>query len=373
MKTKIASASIIALLALIVLTFTIHRNKEQKSENSGEVTVGAVFPLTGDYAAYGKEFQRGAQLAENELNKDRSEQKRVRVIFEDNKLSNPQQSVGAVQKLLSVDKANIVLLTSTVDAAPTAKLFEEAHVPAIVLWDSNERIEDMGDYMFAVGPWTASSGEVAARFAYENNYQHAAVLLSNNEWSVTVSDGFVKKFKELGGVVALQDTDNSNSKDVKTLLQKVISEKIDIIYATADNFNQIVKQSKELGFNGIIITSDILDSDTVAQDPITFEGVFGTQAADPETNETSAYVAAYTNLFHESPKKVIVGAWAYDAVKIAAQAVQDSADGSKAIKNLYGMKPYSGASGTIKFNEKGSSKVIPKMFVVKNGEIVLVK
>jgi hypothetical protein len=65
---------------------------------------------------------------------------------------------------------------------------------------------------------------------------------------------------------------------------------------TTEDFLKGVIQLKGLGYKGVIITSDLLDNNQITENPGLFEGVFGSQVADPATPETSHYINLYKNL-----------------------------------------------------------------------------
>jgi branched-chain amino acid transport system substrate-binding protein len=328
------------------------------------IKIGAALPLTGAVASFGEEFKRGAEVAQEEINKDSNV---VKVIFEDTAL-DPRKAVDAVTKLVSADNIDALFVSAYSEAAATRQITDRKGIPNLVLWDSNPQLEDMGDKVFALGPWTPSSGEVTADFIYKNGAKTAAIFGYKQEWSTAVSEAFQNKFVSLGGVITDSEFSNPGAVDYRTELSKIVKSNPDIVYMTVEDFLRGVKQIKDLGYKGTIITSDLLDNSQIEQEPQLFEGIYGSQVADPNTLETSHFIELYKEKFNENPKKILYGAWGYDAVHILYKASLDE----NIITGLYNLS-YKGASGDINFDENGSSKTIPKMFVVKNGEIVPTK
>lgn len=71
--------------------------------------IGAIFPLTGDIASYGKAAQQGIDLGVYEINEAGGVNgRRIEVVYEDDQ-GQPRTAVSAMQKLVSVDGVPVVL------------------------------------------------------------------------------------------------------------------------------------------------------------------------------------------------------------------------------------------------------------------------
>lgn len=352
-------------MAIALLVFS-NAKKHQKNDLQKQLKIGIALPLTGPAASFGEETRRGAEIALDEIN---NQADNIKVIFEDTSLDS-KKAVDAANKLVKIDGVSALVVSAYSEAAATHQIADSANIPTLALWDSNPELEAMGDKVFALGPWTPASGEVTAEFAYKNGASKAAIFGYVQEWSKAVSDAFKDKFIALGGAITAVDFSSPGATDYKTQLTKIVASDPDVIYMTTEDFFLGVKQLKNLGYKKSILTSDLLDNGQIEQSPKLFEGIYGSQVADPESSETSHYIDLYKNKFRESPKKVLYGAWGYDSIHLLYKSYNDSTT-KNIINGLYSIS-YQGASGKIKFNENGSSKTIPKMFVVKNSSITKV-
>jgi len=355
---------ITAVLALLIISYFLLNKQDQSKEKV--LKIGAALPLTGELASFGEEFKRGAEVAQDEIN---GNDKIVRVIFEDTALET-KKSVDAVMKLVNVDGIDALFVSAYGEAAVTHDITDRKNIPLIVLWDSNPQLEAMGDKVFALGPWTPASGEITADFVYKKGMKRAAIFGYKQEWSIAVSEAFTNKFKKLGGVITTLEYANPGATDYRTEATKIILSNPDVVYVTVEDFLKGVKQIKELGYKGVIITSDLLDNSQIELNPTLFEGVYGSQVADPAVPEILHYIDLYKKKFGENPKKILYSAWGYDAVHLFYKAYSDQPN-KKITEGLYKVG-YKGASGEIKFDNNGTSKTIPKMFIVKNGAITKV-
>ncbi len=327
------------------------------------IKIGFGLPLTGGYAAFGEEFKRGAELAGKEMNGNKES---VVLIIEDTKELSSKEAVTITQKLVNIDKVDAVVMSAAVEASSSHTISNEANIPMLVMWDSNQQLNDMGDKVFAIGPWTPASAEVSAEYSYKNIGKKAAVFGYNQEWSAKVSEVFVKRFSEIGGQVTYSELVNPGLKDYRSTIQKIITSNPDVIYMTIDGFTTGLQQLKDLGYKGKVVTSDILDNPLIVANPDIYEGVYGSQVADPQGDEYITYAKKYKEMYGKDPEKPVIGAWVYDSVKLLYEAKKKQGD---FIQNIYATD-YSGASGKIKFDSEGASKTIPKMYIVKKQQIV---
>jgi len=70
------------------------------------VRIGAVLPLSGNLAQLGESGKTGLLLAEEYIN-SKHDNKKIKFIFEDGK-ANPTASINAANKLITLDKIDIV-------------------------------------------------------------------------------------------------------------------------------------------------------------------------------------------------------------------------------------------------------------------------
>jgi ABC-type branched-subunit amino acid transport system substrate-binding protein len=70
----------------------------------------------------------------------------------------------------------------------------------------------------------------------------------------------------------------------------------------------------------------------------------------------------------------IYTAWGYDAVHLVTKALTNArGDTTKINAELYKVREYAGASGTISISEEGSSRASVSLFQVRNSKLELVE
>ena len=153
-----------------VTTMACERRSGTPQSTTGEIVVGMYGSLTGDGASFGQSSVEGAQLAVEEINAAGGVLggRKIRLLVEDDQ-SRPEEASSAVTKLITQDKVVAVLgevaSRRTLAAAPVAQKYQ---IPMITPASTNERVTQVGDYIFRVCFIDPFQGEVLAKFAYND-------------------------------------------------------------------------------------------------------------------------------------------------------------------------------------------------------------
>ncbi len=363
---------IVLLHALVVLVLTV------KTDNSfaDEVKIGAILHLTGDTAMQSAAFLEGIQIAVEQANKTRTSTAPViKLVIEDGH-NKANMSHGAASKLLHKDNVSAAIISSNLDAMAAGPLFEKAKVPAIVLWDSSPEIDDLGDYIFSIGPWIPSSGEAAADFASSKiKAKTALILKSQDPFSDLAEVSFRTRFEKLGGKVQQTFSINPDSKDFRSLLVKMSSLQPDVVYSpVVYNLIPLYSQIKQLNFNAPIISCNIISDEHLRQAPQAFEGIYHTMIRDPDSKTYEKLHGLYLQKF----KKPITLKWfvavGYDAANMLIHSLSiNKASPSEIKKELYQISDFKGATGTITINARGSAPQLESLYQIRKGKFVAVE
>ena len=140
---------------------------ESADTGTGDILVGFYGSLTGDGASFGLSSKEGAELAVEEVNAAGGllGGRRIRLLVEDDQ-SRPEEASNAVTKLITQDKVIAVIgevaSRRTLAAAPVAQKYQ---IPMITPASTNERVTEVGDYIFRICFIDPFQGEVIAKFA----------------------------------------------------------------------------------------------------------------------------------------------------------------------------------------------------------------
>ena len=252
----------------LFLVFAVFMATNCAKEDVSSIRVGAILPLTGSAAPYGKNAQQGILLALDEINKNRGVKPKIEVLFEDGK-TNSKDGVAALLKFHDVEKIPFIIgdinSTSVLAMAPIA---EEKHVILLSPGASNPKISDAGEFIFRNWHSDALEGEVDARFAYEKlGWKKAAVLYVNAGYGAGLAEVFQKRFQELGGKVVSYEAYPQDATDMRQQITRILETDTDGIFLPGwpKEMSVALRQLKQLGSKLPILSVQGFDDPSILQ------------------------------------------------------------------------------------------------------------
>jgi branched-chain amino acid transport system substrate-binding protein len=334
------------------------------------VRIGALIVLTGQYAMQGNAFREGIELAVEEINARGGIVGRPLEVLPEDTANLPVQALTAARKLLQVEGLVAAITTSYPELATGAAEFTRRRIPVVHLWDSSPEIEAMGEYLFGIGPWTPSAGEVAALFASRNLRAKTAVTFRVvDPFSELVTGYFEQVFRSHGGKVLESYAFNPHEQDFRSVFAKVRAHKPDVIYSpVGDNILSFYTQLRQQISDVPVISSDVIAEEHITQAPKVFEEIYQTQMMDPTGPAVEALASAYTRKFKKPMRLSWFVATAYDGTNLIANCVKQVGTDPSAIKDCISKtKGFFGVSQQLSFNSGGSSPQIARVFQIRKG------
>ncbi len=321
----------LVLVIIIVIAFTAMTNVHFGHEKYSGVKMGVIIPMTGDYAAIGEELQRGIELGVDRLN---SQGVNITAVYTDDGF-DPKNAVSAANKLISVDKADFVVLFSVEEARPVISIFDKAKIPLVVLWDSNSFLESAGPYIYSNGYSTEKSGQKMADFAFNDlKMKKVAVVSHIDAWSDIISRAFIERFEGVGGTIVFNDPEPVGTSDFKAVIAKVKSNNPDGIYAPLIPPDSIsfIKQADQYGLKASVMSGDALLQDVIDATGKASDGIYFTNAY-VENPELSVF---YERSYRKQPAYLVYVAAGYDGILKIGDALKPSEDIKTTLDGLFG-------------------------------------
>ncbi len=356
------TAKVILWIAILVIVIVaIWLGVSRQSSGPETIKIGFIGPLTGDVANLGQASKGVVKLAVSQINEAGGiNGKNIEIIYEDGKCS-AESAVTAANKLINVDKVPVILgalcSSATMGVAPVA---EQTETVLFSYCSSNPDITNAGDYIFRNYPSDSFQGTRAAEIAYnELGARKIATLYCLSDYCVGLHDVFEKRFQELGGTIALKDSFEQASSDLRTQLTKVKEqEDLDLIYLVSYTKSAItgLKQIKELGIETQVLGVEAWDDPTVPTEAgNSADGAMYLVPVIPDLSE-EVKIAARAETGVEEVSKICTPS-AYDAMNIIADIMKQVGTNSVDIKEaLYNVSDYQGISGIISIDENGDLK-----------------
>lgn len=364
-------AGIIVIAALVIVLIFM-----QPTEETKEIRIGAVMPLTGDLATYGVPVQEGMKFALTEINANRGiKGRKLKIIFEDD-LGEPKTAVAAFKKLVDTDKVPIILgpLTSGASMA-TAPVAERRKVIQLSTIAGTMQLKHAGDYVFRVFASDELQGKALVDKAADVfKIKKAAIIYINNAYGDGIRQVVEKRSKERNIEIVVTENFNEGDKDFRTQLTKIKDANPELIFALSywKEGSLMLVQAKELGIDTTFLGGDawfgpVYETAGDAVDLLVF-----TNMAFGEEYKHHPKMQQFINNYSEKYGKEadVYAATGYDAVYLAANAIEKQGYNAKGIKQaLYNTKDFIGALGNITYDEYGDNIGAEfDLYVIRNGK-----
>jgi len=364
-STKIIIGVIVAVIIIGGIWYGLSRKPQEEV-----IKIGATLPLTGDLSNYGVDAKNTIDLAVKEINEVGIDGKKIEIIYEDDQC-DPKQVVTTVNKLINIDKVNIILGPFCSGAALAAVPITQNNKIFVLSGSvTNPGLADY-DLFFRTIPSDDYQGKFAAEYAYNIlGKRKVAISYAQNDYCVGLKDVFKERFTELGGEVIIEVEHQEGATDVRTQATKIKNSDADFIYLVpypVDGGN-FLKQTKELGIDLLILAPEVVEDPQIIE--IAKEGAEGLLFTRAKEEKNEEFINGYNLVYGKDP-----GAYAafyYDALKILANALTECNEDINCIKGYFiGVNNYEGVSGNINFDEKGD--LVGREFIIKtikNGQFV---
>jgi ABC-type branched-subunit amino acid transport system substrate-binding protein len=227
-------------------------------QDSDAFRVGWFGPLTGDMASYGQMAQETLRLRFEQINEAGGiDGKPVEVIWEDGKC-NPKEASLAVQKLINIDKVNVIFGSCSGTMLSAIPITEKQKVLLLTAFATTPELSGAGEYFFRTVPSDSSQGRVLAEYANEH-FSKVGMIVEQTDYAM----GVAAKFEEVfSGEVVREDFLTTES-DFRTRITKLKNAEVEALVLfpqSPPKFDLLVTQLEDLKWNTPILGDEIMVS-----------------------------------------------------------------------------------------------------------------
>ncbi len=373
---RLTSLITIRTLLIFALALLIAHNFgcSKKKQEAKEIKIGAILPMTGDAAKYGRWITNGMELALEEVNAEGGiGGKNIVLEIQDCKTS-AAEGVNAFRYLIQTKTPMIIMTTLTSVCKAIIPIAEENRI--VVFANSTlPGLTENHRFIFRNVTNLASDIPEAVRYVSQKlNKPDVAVIWRNDDFGLWGSKKFNELYTEKGGRVVISESYDPESKDFRTILAKVASKGPQLVYLLGySEVGTIARQAVEFGFkwNFLGITT-MGDPEAIKLAGDALEGAIHTEPASALSSDALhvvTYRKKYLQKYGEVPE--VWSATFYDAVKMFALAARKgdlSADSLR--EKLLEIQDYNGISGKTSFLPNGDVLKPVELHQIKNGQSV---
>jgi branched-chain amino acid transport system substrate-binding protein len=332
------------------------------------VKIAVVGPLTGSSAHYGKDNERGAQLAIDDLNRRQfkiaGKTAQFELISEDDQ-ANVKQALLIAQKLVVMKVNGVVGHNNSGTTIPAAKIYNEAGLVHITPAATNPQLTRLGyaSTFRTIAHDGLLGNALAVHAIVKLKLRDITIIDDGTSYGQGLAQEFEKTLQSFGGRVVLRQTTTDKTTDFSALLTQVKAANPQVIfYGGLDSqAGPMLQQLKALGLGHI----PFMGGDGLCTAELTKLGgtAVGSQVICADGGEALNSMAKGPEFARRYKEKygsdVVVNApFAYDNVMLLAQAMKTagSTDPRKYRDALSKIKYSDAITGTIEFDGSGQRK-----------------
>lgn len=375
-KTNYKFSSVLAIMTLIMISVITFSFGCVKKEEPKEVKIGAILPLTGSVAVFGKWHQQGFEIANEEIvEKNILNGKNIIIIYGDSK-NEAKEGVSLFQKFVTIDKIPIIISAMSGVSKPLIPLALKNNTLLFLVDVTYPDITKESSLLFRHFVQSNREAEVLASFAIEKlNIKRFSIFYLEDETGLGAKASFRDEVRKRGGEVLSEEQFTQTGTNFRTQVTKLISDNPEAIYVFGygKSWTTAVKQLKEQGYKGKILANTIVWF-PVFRNPLgrSADGIiFSMPNLDINSNNPSIqnFASRYRAKYNSDPP--LEAAYAYDALMLLAKAISKDGYGAQKTSNgLLELKKFSGAFGEIEIDSTGEIETQILIRTIKDGKIV---
>lgn len=348
---NLLSASLVAFAAL-----------GSMSAHAADVTIGAVFPLSGPNATYGDIFGSGANLAAEHVNADKLIDGKLTIQYEDSQ-ALPQQGVIGMNKLVNVSKVPYVLSAFTGVSKAISTTASRTKTVAINGGGVGPDLAELGPYFWNIIP--LANYEVKAVLPYlikERNMKRFVLVYVDDPLGDGIRKELSHSLPEIGGELVEALSVPATAQQFSGIAARVRSANPDVIYIASygSQQSQIVKQFRDNGIKQQFVSYTAFSTPELNALPEAKGAYYTSQNVDWNSTDpvTKRFVDDYKKKYNKMPTAYIANY--YNAVRLFGLLAHELEKQGKPItgENLLAQriqtKTFDLVGGKVTFSENGT-------------------
>ena len=325
------------------------------------LTVATAGPITGQYASFGEQMKRGAEMAVADINAAGGVLGKQLVLEVGDDACDPKQARAVAEDLAAKGVVLVAGHFCSSSSIPASEVYNEEGIIQITPASTNPALTEGA----AEKGWTnvfRTCGRDDAQGIVAGNYladkykgKNVAILHDKSTYGKGIADETKKNMNAGGLTEVMYEAINQGDKDFSALISKMKAAKIDAIYAGLYHTEAglIVRQAREQGLNAQLVSEDALVTNefwSIAGDA--GEGTLMTFQPDPRKLDTAKDVVAKFTAQGYDPEGYTL--YTYAALQVWKAAVEKAGttEAAKVSENIRG-KAFDTVIGKLTYDNKG--------------------
>ena len=343
--------------------------------------IAYVGPMTGDYAAFGIDMSRGAQIAVTEAPKIKGFT--VELLVEDTQ-GAPEQGAAVANKL-SADPRVVGISGHTFSGSTEVAIpiYEKAGIVMVSASATNPKLTDLGSAVFnRVVFQDRMQSDFATKYIYNTlKLTKIAVMHDGGAYGKGLADMVSDFFPKLGGTVVASQSITPGETDYSAPLAAIAAQKPQLIYygGYAADAAVVRNQMAGAGMGDVVLfgCDGTYGEDYLNLTKAKGEGSFSTTVPIPESSAFTKFQATYKSTYGDEQGKLSpYSAHSHDATavilaaldKVAVQQGDSLVIPRKALaETVRGTAGFQGLTGKLTCSKTGECAAANIQFMIVKG------
>lgn len=326
------------------------------------VKVGWIGPLTGPAAILGVDALKATKLALGNVNKHRKPSSQIELVIEDDQYA-AAKTVDAYNRLVNVSKVRVVLVYSYSGLFAVAQRAKRDDVLLLDPLDCDDDIIALPENVFCLAKRTEGLGEAAGELFLKNSWLPTGVVrFEGDAFPLKLEEGLTRALAKSGHKPLLVEGYPASNTDFRSVI--VRAKKLGLKSIAVFGYSEaalFVRQARELGFEGKILTTAVLlGPDAMAVAGPASRGVFVVNWLAQRSSSYTDFLRQFQSAEGREPAIEVSTVPSFDAMTLIGKALEPLQElGSQEevrtaiAKYLRNLKGYPGASGVLTMGGAG--------------------
>lgn len=332
------------------------------SARAADVTIGALFPMSGLNASYGDIFSSGANLARDHVNADNLLGGKLSIQYEDSQ-ALPQQGVIGMNKLVNVQKVPYVLSAFTGVSKAISTVAARTKTIAVNGGGVGPDLAELGPYFWNIIP--LANYEVRAIIPYlvnERKLKRFVLVYIDDPLGQAIRKEMETSLPGAGGQLVEALSVPATAQQFSGIAARVRAANPDVVYIASYGSQQlqIVKQFRDNGIKQLLASYTAFSVPEINAQPEALGSLYTTQFMDWNSQDpvTKRFVDDYKKKYNKMPTAYIANY--YNAVRLFALLAEQLQKKGKPItgENLLAQriesKSFDLVGGKVTFTDNGT-------------------
>ncbi|MFH1376446.1 MAG: penicillin-binding protein activator [Candidatus Woesearchaeota archaeon] len=365
-------------IVAVVLIAAIMMFSTPKGENDNSNTVKIRFtgPLSGAFAYYGTQAQKGLNLAFEDYDYLLNEKNLVLDIKYEDNTGDKTKAVTDFNTFLSGDNVALVISTNTPLSQPLIPLAEQNNINLLALITGAKDFAKDTNYVFRDAIMSYDEGVLLGNYFNQQDYSNIATLVVNDDYGLSGALGVKDELEKNGKTIVAEEVFENSATDVRTQINKIKEKNPDAIFLVGRESNLIIaiQQMIELGIpQEKIFSIDSFESPTVLNglDSLANGIKITSVYYDLNNLNTKKFFDEFKEKYDADPGIYAIDA--YSAGEYIIQSVVDCGTSSEQINDCFTTKEFETIKGNISFNNLHDMSITVGLFEIENKSKILIE